>query len=121
MSSYNKNIGLIGENFANKYLAEKGFIILLKNFKTRFAEVDIIAKKNNKISFVEVKTRIGKNKGLPYESINRVKLRHVKAAAEYYLLINKIKDCKLSIDVVSIVLNADKSLNQLNFYEGVEL
>ncbi len=121
MSLYKKNLGKIGEKLALEYLQKKNFKILMRNFHCRFSEIDIIARKDNKLSFVEVKTRLGIEKGCPYEAVNLRKLKHLKLAANYFLLKNKIRDCKLSIDVVSIVLNKNLDLEKIDFFQGVEL
>lgn len=121
MSLYRKNIGIIGEAMAINFLKERGFELLEKNFRTKLGEIDLIVKKDNKISFIEVKTRVGLSKGKPYEAVGYWKIKHLKRASYYYLLKKNIKDCKLSIDVISIILNNDLSLNKLDFYEGVEI
>jgi len=120
MSLYKKNIGKIGEKISIDYLQKKNFIIIERNFRCRLGEIDIIARTGDKISFIEVKTRIGTNKGKPYESVNKSKLWHIKRTANYFLLINEIKECKLSVDIISIVLNDDLSVQKLDFFEGVE-
>lgn len=50
-------LGSSGENLAALFLENRGFEIMAKNYKTRLGEVDIIAKKEETIAFVEVKTR----------------------------------------------------------------
>lgn len=52
-----KNIGYNGENAVCDFLKRHGYEIIKKNFTIRGGEIDIIAKKGNVISFVEVKTR----------------------------------------------------------------
>jgi len=121
MNLHKLNIGRIGEKLAVDFLLQNNYTILEKNFRTKSGEIDIIAQKNNKISFVEVKTRIGLKKGYPYEAVDKRKVLHVKNCAQFYLLKNPHKDSKLSVDVVSIVLNDDLTVNKLHFFEGVEL
>ncbi|WP_168236858.1 YraN family protein, partial [Campylobacter fetus] len=48
--------GFKGENMAAKYLVSQGFEILEKNFHSKFGEIDIIAKKDDVLHFVEVKS-----------------------------------------------------------------
>jgi len=52
-----KNMGLWGENKAVEFLKAKNYTILARNYHSRFGEIDIIARKQNTIIFVEVKTR----------------------------------------------------------------
>ena len=51
-----KNMGLWGENKAVEFLKAKNYTILARNYHSRFGEIDIIARKQNTIIFVEVKT-----------------------------------------------------------------
>lgn len=50
-------IGSIGEHIATQYLLDNGYEIIVTNYKTQNSEIDIIAKENETIAFVEVKTR----------------------------------------------------------------
>lgn len=119
MSFAGKSIGKIGEDFAANYLQKQGYTILHRNYSTRYGELDIIAKKGNKISFIEVKTRSNLLKGKPYEAVTYYKIKHLRSAAEIYLLKNKIKDCKLSLDNISILLNTDNSIKEIFLYENI--
>lgn len=121
MSVHNKRVGLIGENAAIAYLQDRGYSIIGRNIYTRWGELDIVAKKRNKISFAEVKTKIGLQKGKPYEAFNAVKLQHIKRAIEYYLLKNRLRDHKLSLDVISVVLNQNFSVTAIHFFEGLDI
>ena len=75
----NKELGTYGENLAKKYLTNKGYKILDANVKfSRFCELDIIAKLNDIISFIEVKTRKNNNFGIPFEAITKTKYENIK-------------------------------------------
>ena len=65
-----KEIGIIGENIATEFLLKKGFQIIERNFLKPFGEIDIIAKDNNYLVFIEVKTRKNSNYGFPREFVN---------------------------------------------------
>lgn len=121
MSFSGKHTGTDGEVLAVKHLQEKGFVIVQTNYSCKLGEIDIIARKDDKLHFIEVKTRIGLSKGYPHEAITVQKLQHIKNTISFFLLQNKIKDSKLSIDVVSIVLNRDKSVEKLKLYENITL
>ena len=49
--------GKLGELAAGRYLRENGYEIITANYRCRLGEIDIIAKQNKYICFVEVKTR----------------------------------------------------------------
>ena len=114
-------IGRIGEQIAFSYLSSKGLHIIDKNFRTKYGETDLIIKKDKKIIFVEVKTRIGDQKGKPYEAVTRNKYSHLKLAAELYVLKNNLKEYKLSIHVVSIILTPDLKVESIKYFEDVQL
>jgi len=115
----NKNIGKIGEKIALSYLKEKGYKLLKKNFYCRWGEIDLILKNDNKIVFVEVKTRVGDKKGKPYEAINFYKINGLKRAIYFYLLKKKYFQYKLSLEVISIILNSDLSLKEIKHFSEV--
>lgn len=119
MALYKKRLGKKGEDIATEYLKDNGFTILQKNFATSLGEIDIIAKKDNKICFIEVKTRSNEDKGKPYEAVNKRKINHLKSASTLYLLKNSHKECKLSLDTISIVLNKDNSIKKLMYFENI--
>lgn len=120
MTFSTNKVGKIGEQLALQYLLKKDFTIKAQNFYTRYGEIDIIAQEDNKLHFVEVKTRVGIVKGKPYEAVTARKLNHLKHAIHYYILKNKVKDYRLSLDVVSIVLDSELHLVELQFFESLD-
>ena len=56
MSVSKKSIGKAGEEKAARYLIEKGYLLVARNWQTRSGEIDIIAVSNNVLVFAEVKT-----------------------------------------------------------------
>jgi putative endonuclease len=115
----NKKIGAIGEKMALAYLKNKGYRLLQKNFYCRWGEIDLIFKKEDKIIFVEVKTRVGDKKGKPYEAVNFYKIKDLKRAINYYLLKKKCFQSKLSLEVMSIILNPDLSLKEIKHFDQI--
>jgi putative endonuclease len=114
MRNQNTNKSFVGkkaEELAASYLAKTGFEILEKNFRTRWGEIDIVARdKNDKntVVFVEVKFRKSSNFGAPYESVDRRKQERLMRAAWDYILSKKISDeagkTGFRFDVISISL-----------------
>ena len=99
-----KNIekGKEGEAMASKYLQKKGYKILLRNYRTKYGEIDIVAKRKKLIVFVEVKLRKGDSFGKGVDAINEYKIKRIRKTAEYYLFNNKIDDKDVRFDVISI-------------------
>lgn len=95
--------GRKGEAIAKKYLEEKGYKIIEQNYKTKYSEIDLVARQKNELVFVEVRTKIGENFGSPEETIDRKKLRKLWNNATAYAARTKWKgSCR--IDAVCIVL-----------------
>ncbi len=83
----NKNgLGNLGEDYACEVLTANGYEILNRNFRSRFGEIDIIARKDNFLCFVEVKTRSEKSMGRPAESVTLSKQQKIIKTTEYYLV-----------------------------------
>ena len=102
------DLGNKGENWAIKFLKEKGYKILERNLKTPFGEVDIIAKDRNTIVFIEVKTRSSDAFGQPFEAVNYQKQERLKKIALFYLKGIKI-DLPIRFDVMSIIFRNGKT------------
>lgn len=116
MKINNRVTGYLAENLAVKALREKGYLILENNFHNRFGEIDIIAKDKNILVFVEVKSKIGAEFGLPEEMISPHKLKKVKNMATIYM---KGENLLCRIDIVAVVLSEDNNLIRLTHYENV--
>ena len=114
----NLKIGKIGEEYARNFLISQQFNIIDANYYCRWGEIDIVAKKKDIIIFIEVKTKVGDKTGKPYEAINFYKLKKLKRTISYYLLKNSLNNHKLSLKIISIILNKDYSLKQLKVYDG---
>ena len=100
------HIGKLGEDIATKFLREKGWKILQRNYKARYGEIDIVAQDKEILVFVEVKTRIGNAYGTPEESVTPRKLREVVETAQYYKMLHPDFPDALRIDVIGIVLDS---------------
>lgn len=79
------SIGRRAEGAAAEYLRAKGFEIIEQNFRTRFCEIDIIARRNKFLYFVEVKYRRSAAQGGGLDYITRKKLNQMALAAKYWL------------------------------------
>lgn len=70
-------IGKLGEDLACKYLQNKGYKILERNFEAKQGEIDIIALDKEELVFIEVKTRSNILYGKPAEAVNEIKQNHL--------------------------------------------
>ena len=78
-------LGKTGEDLAAAYLAEKGYEILHRNWRSSHYEIDIIALKENVLHFVEVKMRSTITYGLPEEGVTKRKFQRLLNAADEFL------------------------------------
>lgn len=105
-------LGNRGEDLAVKYLKEKGFRILMRNFKTPFGEIDIIAEDRETLVFVEVKTRSDDSFGLPFEAVDSKKRERMRKIALLYLK-DLGKERPVRFDVISIEAKDGGSINHI--------
>jgi putative endonuclease len=98
--------GTIGENVAATYLLQNGYTILYRNWRFKHWEIDIIASKENKLHFVEVKTRTSKKFGNPEEGVNEKKMSSLKKGAEEYLFQNQQWGF-IQFDVIAVTLKKE--------------
>jgi putative endonuclease len=103
-----KTLGKKGEAAAQAFLQTQGFAILETNFRTKPAEIDIIAQENNCICFIEVKTRQSLKKGLPRESITPAKQKKIILGACLYLKKNNRLSEQIRFDVVEVYMDNGK-------------
>lgn len=77
--------GQKGEDRASAYLKSRGFSILERNFTSPMGEIDIIALKDRRLIFVEVRARHSMSRGTPAQSITIFKKRRIVKTAQFYI------------------------------------
>ena len=118
MNHLNKYIGNKGESLAEGYLENHDYKILEKNFTCKIGEIDIIAKNDEYISFVEVKTRRSLQFGLPAEAVTYNKQQKIYRSAQMYILKNKLYNSSFRFDVIEIILNSNNSCISINLIKN---
>ena len=114
---YNRHIlGTKGEDIAVKYLE-------IRNKRSYYGEIDIIAKDKNEYVFVEVKTRTRDKFGKPVEAVDNTKQKHIYKTAEYYLYCKKLENAYIRFDIIEVYKRQDKFYvhhikNALMFWES---
>ncbi|MBI2040320.1 YraN family protein [Candidatus Microgenomates bacterium] len=99
--------GNYGEDLACEYLKKHGYKILERNFRIRGGEIDIVAKDDDYLVFVEVKTRWSDEYGPPAESMTPWKIRYLLKTAQFYLLKIDWGDKPFRLDFVSVDFSDD--------------
>lgn len=105
MADNRKVLGQFGETVALSYLKTNGYKIVETNYRTRTAEIDIIAKDADTLCFIEVKTRKSLTKGLPRESVTHTKQQKIFTGARTYLQKTRQLYSKSRFDVVEVLKN----------------
>jgi len=103
-------------------LKEEGYFILDKNYRNRYGEIDIIAKKDKCLIFIEVKTRTNLDYGDPLETINKLKVSRIKRLASFYIASKKLSGFNPRFNVISIIINRSlikKIIEKDNMSNGI--
>ena len=101
-------VGRWGEVIAARHLVQAGWIILDRNFRAGRKEVDIVARQDGMVIFVEVKTRRSLGCGHPLEAITHKKRREIAEVARHWLSRNPGAAQSVRFDAIS-VLAAERS------------
>jgi putative endonuclease len=102
------SLGQKGERLAARYLRRKGYLIIARGERDRYAEIDLIAVEGRTVVFVEVKTRTHQQAGHPAEAVDRDKQRRMTRAALVYRNRHDLHAVSMRFDVVAITWPADK-------------
>ena len=96
-------LGKAGQKAAEAFLFKKGYSILERNFHTRSGELDIVARDEDYIVFVEVKARKGLEYGYPREAVTRTKQKRIIRTALVYLTRHHLSNNNIRFDVVEVL------------------
>jgi len=124
MAEHNE-MGKQGEELAVKHYVKRGFKILKRNYQKKWGEIDIIAKKNNILYFIEVKSvshETDFNNFLPEENVRQFKKDRLKRTINTYLAEKNVScETDFQIDVVAIYLNNQTRESKIRVLEDVIL
>ena len=107
----------MGENLSAEYLINKGYIILNRNYFSRYGEIDIIASIDNILAFVEVKTRNETSIASPGSFVTYSKQQKIIKTALTFLNENDYNDFWPRFDVIEITVSKNNS--QLKFINHI--
>ena len=116
-----KNIGLFGENEAVSFLKQKGLILLDRNYHSKYGEIDIIAKDDKYIIFIEVKTRKDSAFSDPAEAVDTEKQKKILKTAIDYLQLHEDINLQPKFDVIEIIyedFNGEEKVKSINHIEN---
>lgn len=127
-----QRIGKIGEDIASKYLQNKGFTIICRNYRKKYGEIDIIAQNSKILHFIEVKSVSHENitqnvshvtdSHRPEDNIHPQKLRRLSRTIQTYLL-EKYPDEEPEwvFDAITVKIDLKNRGARVNFLENLIL
>ena len=95
-------LGEAGENLACAELRRRGYAILAHRYRTRFGEIDIVARDGTTTVFIEVKSRLSGDFGGGVDAVTAWKQRKVTRMAIDYLARHGLHDRPCRFDVVTV-------------------
>src|SRR5262245_24277567 len=102
-------LGKLGEQLAADHLASMGYAILRRNFVFDKAEVDIVAEKNSRLVFVEVKTRRSDFLSEPEHTVSMKKQRQIIKAADAFIKANDLGN-ESRFDIITVRVNGEQHM-----------
>jgi putative endonuclease len=103
MTKTSQILGAHGEDLAAAYLTGTGMVLLDRNWRCPYGEIDIIARDGDIVVFCEVKTRRGTLFGPPAEAVVGAKARRLRKLAGLWLSNSTVRPREIRFDVVSVL------------------
>lgn len=103
MAQHNE-LGKKGEEMAVAHLLATGYEIVARNFTYQKAEVDIIARKDNILAVVEVKTRSTPDFGDPQDFVKKKQINQLVKAIDYFVNEHNL-NVEVRFDIIAIIKN----------------
>jgi len=118
--SEHSQMGVWGENVAAAYLRDNGYVILERDWHSGHRDIDIVARKDEFVVFVEVKTRRNTDFGDPEQAVDWKKRRNLRYAINHYVKYRKI-DNPIRFDIITVVGMLGSANPTINHIEDVDI
>jgi putative endonuclease len=105
-ADHRQELGKLGEDLACRELSRRGYAILARRYRTRYGEIDIVARDGATIVIVEVKTRASRDFGGGAAAVTRAKQQRMHRMGTDYLLRRRLAHTPCRFDVVDIRFDA---------------
>ncbi|MHB1315250.1 MAG: YraN family protein [Christensenellales bacterium] len=102
------NRGEAGEEKACIFLVNKGYEVIIRNYRTPYGELDIVARNGDTLAIVEVKSRGSARYGSPAEYVTKKKRQKICRAAGIYLSKMEDSHCNIRFDIIEVYLRDGK-------------
>ncbi len=119
-TSKSQRTGEIGEHLAVRYLENKGFSIIERNYTKKWGEIDIVAKARQVLHFIEVKTISASSLYRAEENMNHQKVERLKRTIQTYLLSHE-DIVEWQFDLVTVVMDKERGEAKIHMLENLIL
>jgi len=116
MAEHNEK-GRLAEDKVKEWLSGKGYEFVVKNYKHRHAEIDLICKHKGLLVFIEVKYRSGTGFGFAEEFVDHIKKKLILKAAEHYIFENNWHG-DIRFDIVAVYHDKFGNINFKHFEDA---
>ena len=96
-------LGQYGEELAARHLVEAGLVVLERNWRCAYGEIDIVARDGDVLVVCEVKTRSGEVFGPPAGAVTPAKAARLRRLAAAWLSVHPVRAAEVRFDVVSVL------------------
>ncbi len=111
-----RSVGKRGEEEAARFLQKRGFAILDRNVRTRFGEIDLVARDGKVLVFVEVKALRERGGDPPQAAVGQSKQRRLGQLAQHYLKWKRLGEVSCRFDVVAVTLDGRDRVTALRHF-----
>ena len=126
MDASHLKTGRIGEEIACRFMRNRGFTVIERNYRKKYGEIDIICMKNQIIHFVEVKSTASENinqynnEYSPAEHVHERKIRRLKKVMETYLFDRyQTTDINCRLDIIVVYISKVSKEARIIFMENI--
>ncbi len=128
-TSNSQKIGELGEDIACKFLMKHNFSILERNYTKKWGEIDIIAKKDGKLYFVEVKSKgvssldylDNYRENRPEDNMHPWKMKRLKRVVGTYLISKRIGNRPWQFDLLVVYMDLEKRISRVKVIKNIIL
>ena len=113
-----KETGAKGEKLAARFLKRKGYKIVQRNYRCKLGEIDIIAKQDKTLVFVEVKTRQTAEFGPPQYAVTAAKRRQISRVALSYIKYENLMEQSCRFDVIAVTFPRESRRPRIEHIEN---
>jgi putative endonuclease len=110
--------GIMGEKLAGEFLGRNGYDIIETNYRCPGGEIDIVARQQDTLVFIEVRTKTSRQFGGPEESITPAKMERLRTVAAHYCQNHNDLPEARRIDVVAIQMNPNGQVTRIELIEN---